>query len=195
MSENRTVPLTDPVALRAFAHPLRMSLVGLLRREGPLTATQAAERLGESVPGCSFHLRQLAKYGLVERVPGADARERPWRATALFTSWGTDSADPEVRAAVDHLDAVVTRRFYDRAIEWLRTRDQEPAAWRRVTGPGDVVLHVTLDEYTELERRFNELVEPYLARQSDPSARPEGARTVNILQFVLTTDRPQDPAP
>ncbi|MBV1851179.1 helix-turn-helix domain-containing protein [Catellatospora sp. NEAU-YM18] len=172
-----------------------MSLVALLRREGPLTATRAAERLGESVPNCSFHLRQLAKYGLVERVEGADARERPWRATALFTSWGTDSDDPDVRAAVDHLDAVVTRRFYDRAIEWLRTRDQEPPAWRRVTGPGDTVLHVTLDEFVELERRFAELIEPYLVRQRDPSARPDGARTVDILQFVLTLDQPETPTP
>ncbi|WP_308167435.1 helix-turn-helix domain-containing protein [Catellatospora tritici] len=195
MSDARSVPLTDPVALRAFAHPLRMSLVALLRREGPLTATRAAERLGESVPNCSFHLRQLAKYGLVERVEGADARERPWRATALFTSWGTDSDDPDVRAAVDHLDAVVTRRFYDRAIEWLRTRDQEPPAWRRVTGPGDTVLHVTLDEFVELERRFAELIEPYLVRQRDPSARPDGARTVDILQFVLTLDQPETPTP
>ena len=77
------VKLSDPKALRGYAHPLRMALIGLLRQQGPMTATQAAERLGESVPNCSFHLRQLAKYGLAERAPGADARERPWRATAL----------------------------------------------------------------------------------------------------------------
>ena len=41
-----------------------MSLLGLLRREGPMTATQAAAELGESVPNCSFHLRQLDQYGL-----------------------------------------------------------------------------------------------------------------------------------
>src|SRR5687767_14852819 len=91
-----TVTLSDPKALRAYAHPLRMALVGLLRREGPLTATQAAERLGESVPNCSFHLRQLAKYGLAERVEGADAREKPWRATAQYTTWSTNSDDPEM---------------------------------------------------------------------------------------------------
>src|SRR5258706_13509061 len=104
-----------------------MALTGLLRRQGPLTATQAANLLGERVPTCSFHLRQLAKYGLVERVEGADARERPWRATALATRWGhTGSDDPEVLAAEDHLTAMVMRRYYDRAIEWLRRRDNDP---------------------------------------------------------------------
>ncbi|MGH3152377.1 MAG: winged helix-turn-helix domain-containing protein, partial [Streptosporangiaceae bacterium] len=64
------IKLTDARALRAYAHPVRMKLVGLLRTEGPLTATRAAELLGESTGTCSFHLRQLAKYGLVEEAGG-----------------------------------------------------------------------------------------------------------------------------
>lgn len=71
------VKLSDPVALRGYAHPLRMALIGLLRREGPMTATRAAERLGENVPNCSFHLRQLAKYGLAERAPPATPGNAP----------------------------------------------------------------------------------------------------------------------
>src|SRR5690349_7657239 len=108
------VSLNDPLALRAYAHPLRLALVGLLRREGPLTATQAAARLGDNVPNCSFHLRQLAKYGLVERAEGADAREKPWRATAVATQWGGAQEDPEMRAAVDHLDRVVIAGHFER---------------------------------------------------------------------------------
>ena len=61
--------LTDPRALRAYAHPIRMALLSLLRREGPHTATEAAAVIGESVASCSFHLRQLAKYGLIEEEP------------------------------------------------------------------------------------------------------------------------------
>src|SRR5688500_15548976 len=118
----KVVRLADPVALRAYAHPVRMKLVGLLRREGPHTATQAATRLGESVPTCSFHLRQLAKYGLVERAPAADARERPWRATAYFTTWESDTDNPEHQAAVDHLDTVVMGRYAERVQEFLQRR-------------------------------------------------------------------------
>src|SRR5258708_12496804 len=72
-----TKRITDPKALRALAHPIRMSLIGLLRTEGPLTATRAAELLGESSASCSFHLRQLAKYGMAEKAPGGQPRERP----------------------------------------------------------------------------------------------------------------------
>jgi len=67
-----------------------MALVALLRRDGAQTATQAAKATGESVASCSFHLRQMAKYGLVEQAGGGRGREKPWRATAMFTDW--DSA-------------------------------------------------------------------------------------------------------
>src|SRR6516164_10072494 len=90
--------MTDPRALRALAHPLRLSLLGMLRTEGPLTATQAGELLGESSASCSFHLRQLAKYGLVEETGGGQGRERPWRATAMYTSWPDYAEDPKVDA-------------------------------------------------------------------------------------------------
>src|SRR5919205_634619 len=95
----RAVELTDPRALRAVAHPLRLTLIGLLRREGPLTATQCGERVGQSPAACSFHLRQLAKYGLVEEAGGGRGRERPWRATAQYTSWPEVADDPELTAA------------------------------------------------------------------------------------------------
>src|ERR1700750_867185 len=90
--------LTDPRALRAMAHPIRLSLIGVLRREGPLTATQAGELIGERPASCSFHLRQLAKYGLVEEAGGGKGRERPWRATTLFTSWPDVAQGPEAAA-------------------------------------------------------------------------------------------------
>jgi hypothetical protein len=186
----RVVRLSDPVALRAHAHPVRMKLVGLLRREGPHTATQAAARIGESVPTCSFHLRQLAKYGLVERVPGADARERPWRATAHFTSWESDTDNPEHQAAVDHLERVVFSRYAERVQEFLQRRQLESRAWRRVTGPSDYFLYVTPDELRRLQRQMEELLEQYRPRIADPSRRPAGARGVELIQFVTTMEEP-----
>ncbi|MGW1926347.1 winged helix-turn-helix domain-containing protein, partial [Streptomyces massasporeus] len=92
----RSIRLTDPRALRAYAHPLRMSLVGLLRSSGPFTATRAAELTGESVASCSYHLRILAKYGLVEEAPGGRGRENPWQATARSTERPENSEDPSI---------------------------------------------------------------------------------------------------
>ena len=189
------VSLTDPVALRAYAHPLRMALVGLLRREGPQTATQAAQKLGESVPNCSFHLRMLAKYGLVERVEGADAREKPWRATAEATRWRSDSTDPQMQEAIDHLDAMVVGRYFERAREFLSRRDAEPPEWRQWTGPGDAILYLTADELGALLHTLDDALAQYRPRQSDPGLRPPDARAVSILQFVLTQEAPDTSHP
>src|ERR1700683_2068981 len=84
--------LTDPRALRAYAHPVRLKLVALLRTEGPLTATRAGELLGESSGTCSFHLRQLAKYGLVEEAGGGTGREKPGRGATPATARGGGAA-------------------------------------------------------------------------------------------------------
>ena len=187
------VKLTDPRALRGYAHPLRMALVGVLRREGPMTATQAAGRLNESVPSCSFHLRQLAKYGLAERVEGADGRERPWQATALTTSWDNASDDPATRAAANQLDAVILDHYVTRAQAFLAGRDSEPAEWRAVTGFGDSLVHVTAAELAELLRKIDALLAEYDERATDPSTRPEGTRGIGLIQLALPT--PGSPAP
>ena len=181
------VRLTDPRALRGYAHPLRMALVGLLRREGPMTATQAAERLNESVPSCSFHLRQLAKYGLAERAEGADARERPWRATAVTTSWEDVSDDPATQAAADQLNAVILDTYVRRAQAFLARRRDDPPEWREVTGFGDTLVHVTPAELAELTRKIDALVAEFDERVTDPSTRPAGARGIGLIRMTLTT--------
>jgi predicted ArsR family transcriptional regulator len=181
--------LADPKALRAYAHPLRLSLVSLLRREGPQTATQAAAALGESVPGCSFHLRQLAKYGLVERAPGADNRERPWRATTTYTSWDDASEDPEVRAATDQLTSVILGRYFEQAQAWLRHRSAEPRRWRAVTGISDDSMHLTAKELTTIGEQIAAIFEPYQARRTDPRLRPRGSRRVTFVNIVMTSEK------
>jgi hypothetical protein len=179
------VNLTDPKALRGYAHPLRMALLGLLRVQGPMTATQAAGRLNESVPSCSFHLRQLAKYGLAERVAGADGRERPWQATAHLTYWDDVSDDPEMRAAADQLSAVALNHYVKRAQAFLAQRGSEPSEWRGVTGFGDTLLYVTASEMAELTRKLDALLAEFDERITDPSARPEGARGIGIIRMAL----------
>lgn len=59
----------DARSLRGLAHPLRMQLLDALRFGGPATASQLAEKLGESSGATSYHLRQLAAHGFVEDAP------------------------------------------------------------------------------------------------------------------------------
>lgn len=175
------VELTDPRALRAVAHPIRLSLLGLLRREGPLTATQAAEAIGESPASCSFHLRQLAKYGLVEEAGGGRGRERPWRATAMSTTWPGAARSPELAAATELLTTVIAERYFEHVMTWLESRRDEPQAWQESELFGDTALYLTAAELAELDRAVQELVEPYLDRTAKRQLRPDDARLVMFI--------------
>src|SRR5207237_5468648 len=76
--------LTDPGALRAIANPTRLRILSWLRLRGPATATECSEAVGESPSSCSYHLRQLARFGFVEAEgEGPAGRERRWRAAGL----------------------------------------------------------------------------------------------------------------
>ena len=59
-------------------HPVREALLELIRRDGVVTATEAAHQLGGSTGLYSFHLRQLARYGVIEEAPAPGGRVRPW---------------------------------------------------------------------------------------------------------------------
>ncbi|MEU5921186.1 helix-turn-helix domain-containing protein [Streptomyces sp. NPDC047141] len=189
----RSIRLTDPRALRAYAHPLRMSLVGLLRSSGPFTATRAAELTGESVASCSYHLRILAKYGLVEEAPGGRGREKPWQATARYTEWPEYSEDAAVAEAADALSTAVAERYFERVTRAMENRHRLPREWREAEEFGDSLLHLTPEELAGLGRSIEELLRPYEARTSDPSLRPEGARPVSILRIAyLDQDIPDN---
>ncbi|MFI1090941.1 helix-turn-helix domain-containing protein [Streptomyces sp. NPDC020917] len=190
------VELTDPRALRAYAHPTRMTLAGLLRREGPLTATRAAELTGESVASCSYHLRILAKYGLVEEAdPGGPGREKPWRATAQYTNWPGYSEDPAVAEAADALTLAVAENQFARMTRALEMRRQLPREWQEAERYTDVTLYLTAEELTGLGERIDALVAEYADRSTDPSLRPEGSRRVPYLQIAYVAPDPDPPAP
>ncbi|WP_405853560.1 helix-turn-helix domain-containing protein [Streptomyces sp. NBC_00090] len=189
----RSIRLTDPRALRAYAHPLRMSLVGLLRSSGPFTATRAAELTGESVASCSYHLRILAKYGLVEEAPGGRGREKPWRATARYTEWPEYSEDATLAEAADALSAAVAERYFERVTRAMENRQSLPKEWREAEQFGDSLLYLTPEELTGLGERIDALLRPYEGRESDPSLRPEGSRAVSVLRIAyLDQEIPQN---
>jgi DNA-binding transcriptional ArsR family regulator len=189
VSANRkNLQLTDPRALRAYAHPIRLELIGLLRRFGPLTATQAGEKIGESAASCSFHLRQLAKYGLVEEAGGGKGRERPWRATAVSTEWAASGTDEDTAAAGAMLSRVIVEHYFEQAIGWLDRRSEETTEWAEKAVVADHVVYLTADELAEIGEKARALLDPYLERNEDPGARPDGARPVTYVQLGFPLD-------
>jgi len=189
-AQGRTVTrLADPRALRAYAHPVRMALVGLLRTEGPLTATRAGELLGESSGTCSFHLRQLAKYGLVEEAGGGTGREKPWRATTTSTDWdATGDGTPESAAATGLLASVIAERYFEQLARWLEASPDEPQEWRQAAMLGDRVLYVTPAELEEIGDRVRGVLDEYFERLVRPELRPPGARQVSWLGIAFPND-------
>jgi hypothetical protein len=182
--------MTDPRALRALAHPLRLSLLGLLRAEGPLTATRAGELLGQSSASCSFHLRQLAKYGLVEEAGGGHGRERPWRASAMFTDVPSVTGSPELAAASGLFRSLVAERYYEQMMHWLKAWPDEPADWQQAAQFKDVLLYLTAAELAELGNQVDGLVNRYLDRLPRAELRPPGARLISYIQVAVPQQKP-----
>jgi DNA-binding transcriptional ArsR family regulator len=171
-----------------MAHPTRLSLIGVLRREGPLTATQAGELIGESSASCSFHLRQLAKYGLVEEAGGGRGRERPWRATTMFTSFPEVAEGPEAAAASSVLSSVLAERYFEALSRWLAAKPDAPEEWQQAAQFGDSMLYVTADELLALADETQAMMDRFLARLTHPELRPPGARLVTVLHLAFPGD-------
>jgi DNA-binding transcriptional ArsR family regulator len=182
--ENPSPLVSDPRALRALAHPLRMRLLRVLSLEGELTATEAAEHVGESPSSCSFHLRQLAKYGFVEEAERGPGRRRPWRRVVTGMRFELLHDDPEAGAAASALAGVLREGYLERIRHAAETFHALPPAWQAVTGHSDAVVYLTPDELRELDDAVLALLRRHRERIADPSTRPEGARAIEVLLFA-----------
>src|SRR3954454_13212914 len=114
MSFERSPEVTDPKAMRALAHPVRIALLEALTVHAQLTATEAGEIVGESPANTSFHLRQLAKYGFVEEAGSGAGRRRPWRRKQLGMRFTEVHDDPETAAAARELSRTWSHRYLER---------------------------------------------------------------------------------
>jgi DNA-binding transcriptional ArsR family regulator len=175
---------TDPHAIRALAHPVRMALIELLAHTGTLTATQASDALGESPANCAFHLRTLAKYGFVEEAGGGKGRERPWRRTHTGLSFSSSSDNPEYTAAIHVLQDTLFASLLDRARAALASRDSWPADWRSRLGEQQMITYLTTAEADQLEQDLLVLLGRFLDRLDHPERRPAGAMPVEILSLA-----------
>ncbi|MEW2330694.1 helix-turn-helix domain-containing protein [Micromonospora chersina] len=183
--------VSDPLALRALAHPLRLKLCALVGREGSLTAADAARQLGISQALASHHLRQLAKYGFVEHADAGDNRERPWRITAVSHRFEAADGSPEAWESVDLLDRYFVEQASAQLADWQQRRADEDPRWAEHVGVSQSLLYLTLEEFVELKQRWDEIVAPLVHRRplGDAGKRPVDAVPVN-LTLVAAPLRP-----
>ncbi|HET7531296.1 MAG TPA: winged helix-turn-helix domain-containing protein [Mycobacteriales bacterium] len=157
--------LRDPRAIRALAHPARLAILERLASGGPATATECAEVTGQSPSACSYHLRALAKWGLVDESEGLDRRERRWAVRGPFVIGDHDGPRRADVAAAEHvLTAQVLDRATARALAWLDGSDDEPREWRDAAVIGTRALRLTPQELTALLQDVDRLCAPYAAR-------------------------------
>src|ERR1700726_4899396 len=143
LSDMRDV--SDARTMRALTHPVRIALLEALFLGGAMTATQLGEQIGESPTTCSFHLRQLAKYGFVEEAGGGKGRARPWKMTSIGMHI-RGIGDPETEIAAAALGRLVTHRQIARYQAWTRSSASYPREWRKAAGSNEWVLFLTPDE-------------------------------------------------
>jgi len=184
--------IDDARTLKALAHPVRVALIETLSIEGPMTATEAGERIGESPTTCSFHLRQLAKYGFVEEAGGGKGRSRPWRVPDRGLNISSDSDDPEAAIAAGIVGRLWRENQLRRLDNWRETRSSYPRAWRNAATHSESLMWVTAEELAEFNEELLELMMTrFPERKADPSSRPEGALPVETLLFNYPVSPPQ----
>lgn len=173
--------ITDPKVMRALAHPARIAIIEHLGSTGAVvTATECAGLVGLSPSATSYHLRELAKIGLVEQAPSrGDARERVWRSTSSGFSVDGDLAEPETRASQQALVDVYLNRDFARMREWVARLHEEPKAWQDASTLMGPMLLLNAEELVEVNRRVKEVLDPYRRRERMAEA-PAGARPVAV---------------
>lgn len=173
--------VTDPRTMRALTHPVRIALIEELSLSGPLTATEAGHRIGESATTCSFHLRQLAKYGFVEEAGGGKGRARPWRMTSVGMTISTDDR-PETQSASAALLRLLRERNLGRFREWIEARGSFSKEWREAAIEDEYMFYVTAEEASALSDEIRALLmSRYRDRLTDPTKRPAGSMAFETL--------------
>ncbi|MEV7117402.1 winged helix-turn-helix domain-containing protein [Kitasatospora griseola] len=146
-------------------HPVRIALLDLLAEAGAVTSTGAAARLGLSSGLCSFHLRQLARYGLVEEVPQG-GRARPWR--LRWETEATPAPHPvHPTGATDVAEAAEAAEAPEAAAE-----------------PFTAVLHLTPAEADELLEKVRALMARYVDREDRPRGAQPYAAVARIVPLL-----------
>ncbi len=183
MPESRPV-LTDPEVLEALAHPVRLDLLNYLMSTGPATASTCARAVGDTPSNCSYHLRTLARHGLVEAIASPDGRERPWQATitGFDVDPDTEPESPEGRGSAALLAASLA--LEQRTVrDYLSHRDAVAPEWRAADQWSAYMLRVTPSELSRLAAQLDELIRPLIAATRESP--PEDAELVQLGLYAF----------
>jgi DNA-binding transcriptional ArsR family regulator len=183
--------IPDLEGLRALTHPLRLKLLGELRRHGPATASGLGARLGESSGATSYHLRALAKAGFVIDEPGrGTTRERWWKSAHRSThvEIPADSGDDAWPVGAEYL-RLIARTYAESMLHFTDSietiTEDYGEEWNDGFTLSDYQIELTPAEASELINKLNETILRY--RHDAPT---EGARKATVQFQVFPTRNP-----
>lgn len=186
--------LTDE-ELKALAHPLRVRMFEALVLDGPATATQLAERFGESSGATSYHLRQLARQGFIEDDPDrGNARDRWWKAARR--GWTLPAFDfhrrPETRDHAAVLLHELARGRLERLTTWFETFHRWGEEWVEASTDADARLRLTRDELANLTEDLREVYDRYVELDGSREDPPEAA-LISLQVYAFPVEGPDEP--
>lgn len=175
------VNITDPQAIRALAHKVRLDVIDeLFGSEESYTATELARSFGLTPSAMSYHLRALEKWGYVVRAASAgDGRERRWKAAGeTLTVGDRSSASDLVASTLVDVTLNATRDRVNRALaEAEAMGGSAPSSLMLASSK----LKVTDAEAKEFTAEYHQLVDKYRKLVRSPE------RTETLKGMYLTT--------
>ena len=182
----------DAPALKALAHPMRVQILRVLQLRDAVSVTSLAEELGETTGATSYHLRQLARHGIVEQTPPpeGESRQRWWRlAVDQIHMRGFEfMADDSTREAVSFLLREYNADRSRKLANWYATATSWPQEWQRASSDSDGHLELNPKQTRALADEMAELVARY--RDLKPG---RGARKVDVQYAVFPSDTGERP--
>ncbi|HEV7166885.1 MAG TPA: helix-turn-helix domain-containing protein [Micrococcaceae bacterium] len=193
-TERSVVNITDPQAIRALAHRVRLDVIDeLFGSDRTYTATELAGQVGLTPSAMSYHLRALEKWGYVVRAESTgDGRERRWKAAADTLNVG-DKANISDLVSSTLLDVTLSNTR-ERVLQALKQADSRGANDNHTLMVATSKLRLTEDEAKEFVADYHRLVDRYRERRLEAPAAGEREQMHLTAIFVPEASRwPQDP--
>jgi len=173
----------DPTALKALTHPLRLRMLGLLRVEGPATASGLAARLGLNSGATSYHLRQLAQHGFIEEdAERGSQRDRWWRARHEATNVMPAMAQGEaLELGLAFEQAALTGQMQQMQRAHAAFPDL-PQPWREASTVSDYTIPLTAEAARALVEKLQQILWEAMAEAPAlGTSLPEGMRPFTVV--------------
>jgi DNA-binding transcriptional ArsR family regulator len=187
--------ISDPDLAKALAHPLRIAALAVLE-ERTASPSEIAAELGASLGQVSYHVRTLARYGLVKLV-----ETRPRRG-ALEHYYRAEQRPVITNEAWERIPSIVKSATVRAALEQVAAEVSAAAESGGFERPDSHLTRspLALDQpgWNELVEKFDELyaeIEQIAARSAQRLDAEKHAEAIRASAVLMLFEAAPEPAP